>query len=144
MTLEASQDAASLHALKCLAELGLETVSGSGGADNNRSFAAISNTQAPGNVPSAGTGPPSSFANGNPVSAANVIINSMQQEQQQQQQHQQPQQPQTQPQHQLFQSRQAADVHTQHVLHNHQHIQEVPLGIQALTPQRVQHHLQAS
>ena len=138
MTLEASQDAASLHALKCLAELGLETVSGSGGADNNRSFAAISNTQAPGNVPSAGTGPPSSFANGNPVSAANVIINSMQQEQQQ------PQQPQPQPQHQLFQNRQAADVHTQHVLHNHQHIQEVPLGIQALTPQRVQHHLQAS
>ena len=32
ITLEASQNAASLHALKCLAELGLESVSGGGGA----------------------------------------------------------------------------------------------------------------
>lgn len=35
LTLEASQNAASLHALKCLAELGLESVSGGGAIGNN-------------------------------------------------------------------------------------------------------------
>ena len=123
-TLEASQDAASLHALKCLAELGLESVSGSSGVYNTRGFNPLPNTTTAGNIP-AGTLPPSSGAivGGNIFPATNSITNSMQQ------------------QNQALQNRpNSTDLQGHITHHSHPLVQDVSsFGIPAQNQQRVQH-----
>jgi len=130
-TLEASQDAASLHALKCLAEMGLESVSGSPSLSNPRGLVSVPITTASGTgvsslhlQPSSNTfmnggvfpaaAPPSGIASSNHPPLPNRSNDELQ----------------GQPAH--------------HVQLTHPQVQDVTMSVQATTQQRMQHHLHAS
>ena len=124
VTLEASQDAASLQALKGLAEMGLESVSGGNGLPSTHGFVSMPNTTSVGNVVSSLTLNTSdnSFVGGSVFAPAAGLTSST---------------------HLSNQNRQSGDLQAQSA-HLMQHTQSKLADTTVITQQRLHHHLHAS